>query len=736
MDDQILPPRPDGHVRSVARAIIDRGLGEGRSMFDPGRDAWSVETVTDLYRRYNLQVDTGTDTFMVKLRRQLAGAPDTTILLAAELLTLQALPLLNFTRAKKRERIVTVLSWMSDPVALPTEVDAAFGEGTWNGGTGAHTLLWRWLASAVEFVQAFQAEPEETRSAALTDPWLWQQVIHRHVTYPSLRESLKYLAFPGHFLPIIKRQHKLRIREAFASQFAANTGDLDRDLLGITLGLQAAAGGPVDYYRSPFVQQWLIATPPGDRRAWLVRPGPAGPTQVRRWRTEGFVSLVGDHLGDIAPDADRATVQAAVEAGYQHVDYVQRMALTNEFHAFLSKMEVDDIVVSTADDQLLVGVITGDATHDPDADGEQLRRDVRWEPTTTDLDALPTPLSSLLDQQGAVVDLTSAVGVLAALLNRTGDDVPQPPTPATKVTPPSPGPPTLQAVTPELAATLHISAEWLQDLVDLLAERQQIILYGPPGTGKTYLAQAIARHITQRDAIRLVQFHPSYSYEDFFEGFRPRESADGTAPGFAKTAGPLRELAADARTRPDVPHVLIIDEINRGNLAKVFGELYFLLEYRNASIRLQYSPSEPFSLPSNIFIIGTMNTADRTIALVDTAIRRRFAFVELHPDEEPIRDLLARWLAANGESPERAELLRALNEAIGPEDRDFKIGPSYLMRPGLDKPGRLERVWRHEILPTLEEHYFGRYSREQVHERFGLAAIRRRLRASEASGEP
>jgi 5-methylcytosine-specific restriction protein B len=627
---------------------------------------------------------------------------------------------------------------MSDSVALPAEVDAAFGEGTWNGGTGAHTLLWRWLASAVEFVQAFWAEPEETRRQALADPWAWQQVIHRHITYPSLRESLKYLAFPGHFLPIIKRQHKLRIREAFASQFAANTGDLDRDLLGITLGLQAAAGGPVDYYRSPFVQQWLIATPPGDRRAWLVRPGPAGPTQVRRWRTEGFVSLVGDHLGDIAPDADRATVQAAVEAGYQHVDYVQRMALTNEFHAFLSKMEVDDIVVSTVDDQLILGVIIGDATYDPDADGEQLRRDVRWERTTGDVDALPAPLSSLLDQQGAVVDLTSAVGVLATLLNPADGQAPQTPTSPATVTPPPPPPgsPPLRAVTPELAASLHMSAEWLQDLVDLLAERQQIILYGPPGTGKTYLAQAIARHITQRDAIRLVQFHPSYSYEDFFEGFRPRESADGTALGFAKTAGPLRELAADARTRPEVPHVLIIDEINRGNLAKVFGELYFLLEYRNASIRLQYSPSEPFSLPSNIFIIGTMNTADRTIALVDTAIRRRFAFVELHPDEEPVRDLLARWLAARGESPERAELLRALNEAIGPEDRDFKIGPSYLMRPDLDKPGRLERVWRHDILPTLEEHYFGRYSREQVHERFGLAAIRRRLRASESPDQP
>lgn len=734
MTDDIRPPRPDDAVREVARAMIDRGLGEGRSLFDPARPAWSRETVADLHRRYNQNLAVAGGDFLDRLRVQLAGAPDETVLLAAELLTLQALPLVNLTRAAKHERITRVLGWMAAPVELPEAVAAAFAQRTWSGGIGAHTNLWRWLVSAVELVQGFLDEPEEIRRRALVDPWAWRDLVHRLTSYPSLREALKYLAFPGTFLPIINPAQKRQIRDAFADRFGAATGDLDRDLRTVTLGLQAELGGPVEYYQPPLAPVWQRKPVVEGRRAWLVRPRAGGSALVERWLADGFVSVEAEYLVDAQPGAGLATVQAAVEAGYPHVTSgSERNALAAQFHAFLSTMEADHIIATLRDDVLLLGVVTGDATLDPDAEGEQLRREVRWAPTVREVvDDLPATVRSLLEQQGTVVDLTSSVGTLAALLNRGAgaqapSGMPAPPDPA--------GPLPLRSVTSELAAGLHLDAGWLQEFVDLLAERRQAILFGPPGTGKTYLAQAIARHITQRDAIRLVQFHPSYSYEDFFEGFRPRESLDGSAPGFVKASGPLRELADQARKIPDLPHVLIIDEINRTNIAKVFGELYFLLEYRDASVRLQYSPAEPFSLPPNVLVIGTMNTADRSIAVVDAAIRRRFAFVELHPDEEPVRNLLPRWLAGRGESGERAALLRSLNDAIDADDRDFKLGPSYLMRPDLDQPGRLERVWRHDILPTLEEHYFGRLDREQVHGRFGLAAIRSRLHAT-APPEP
>ncbi|WP_433260581.1 McrB family protein [Actinosynnema sp. CS-041913] len=276
----------------------------------------------------------------------------------------------------------------------------------------------------------------------------------------------------------------------------------------------------------------------------------------------------------------------------------------------------------------------------------------------------------------------------------------------------------LPVATRELADRLHFDLPWLEKVVKLLQLRKQVVLYGPPGTGKTHLARELARHIADPGATRLVQFHPSYAYEDFFEGFRPR--FNGETAAFDLVPGPLRRLAADAEADQERPHVLIIDEINRANLPKVFGELYFLLEYRDEAIDLQYSPGDRFKLPANIFVIGTMNTADRSIALVDAAMRRRFAFVELHPDHPPVRDVLSRWAEAHGKDDERVSLLAKLNRAIG--DHEFKIGPSYLMKPDADHG--LDLVWEHSILPLLEEHFYERMSRQRVHDTFGLDAIR------------
>ena len=217
------------------------------------------------------------------------------------------------------------------------------------------------------------------------------------------------------------------------------------------------------------------------------------------------------------------------------------------------------------------------------------------------------------------------------------EELAAPPVPAAQLAP----------VTTALAEDLLFDDPgWLADLADLLAERGQVILYGPPGTGKTYLARQLAMHLTEPHAVQLVQFHPSYTYEDFFEGFRPKSTLDGRLE-FELRPGAFRSLAEEAREHPSTAYILIIDEINRGNLAKIFGELYFLLEYRDQRIRLQYS-QEDFTLPDNLYVIGTMNTADRSIALVDAAMRRQFAFVEMHPQKPPVAGLLRRWLVRQG----------------------------------------------------------------------------------------
>lgn len=469
----------------------------------------------------------------------------------------------------------------------------------------------------------------------------------------------------------------------------------------------------------------------GKRRAWLLRPRAGGADLVNRWEREGFVSLAATHLGDVLPGSDHTTIRAAVEAGYT-VDYAQQKTLTDEYYAFLTKMSEGDLVATAVEDSLRIGVVSGDPVMNPEAEGARLSREVDWsEIDPVPVDDLPAPIPSLLDKQGSVVEITQAIDVLESLIDPDVVDPDDPITPP--VTPPAPA--RLPAVPDEAAAELHIDRAWLQTVVDLLNDRKQVVLYGPPGTGKTFVAQRLMRHLTDRSAVRVVQFHPSYAYEDFFEGFRPTKTGTGQGVGFTLTAGPLREIASDALADPSTPHVLIIDEINRANLAKVFGELYYLLEYRGETIRLQYSPDDTFSLPPNLFLIGTMNTADRSIALVDAALRRRFAFVEMHPGTEPVRGLLPRWLAANKKpQDERAALLAALNAQIGDEDRDFQIGPAYLMKPDAERDGGLERVWEYSILPLLEEHYYGRHSRDEVRAQFGLATLRAQIRA-DASGD-
>ncbi|WP_146243965.1 AAA family ATPase [Curtobacterium sp. MCBD17_013] len=280
------------------------------------------------------------------------------------------------------------------------------------------------------------------------------------------------------------------------------------------------------------------------------------------------------------------------------------------------------------------------------------------------------------------------------------------------------------SATSALANTLYIPVPWLQETLDLLERRKQVIFYGPPGTGKTFLAQALAAHVTSGsdgDAT-IVQFHPTYSYEDFFEGFRPVASDEAGNLKFTLRKGPLRRLADAAADNPESNFFLVIDEINRGNIAKVFGELYFLLEYRDSEISLLYS-DEPFTLPSNIFVIGTMNTADRSIAMLDAAMRRRFAFVELHPDRIPVKDVLPSWVAAQGLQDDRADLLDRLNGAI--IEHDAKVGPSFLMRD-LDDAG-VAAVWRYEILPLLAEYHYGEGI--DLDARYGLAALRKQASA-------
>ncbi|GAA5189794.1 hypothetical protein GCM10023346_05310 [Arthrobacter gyeryongensis] len=734
VDLSIAAVTPAPKLEAAARRIIESGFGGEPSLIDGVTSTWTVENARDLAGRG--ETDVGTGTFMAKFERQLRGAPPATILLAAELAYLQVLPLSNVGAATKVARVNKILSWIKGgAVALPAPLrEGLETEGSFNGGMGFNIQVadhMKWLCRLVEHIAA---QPMSLISAGLEDPWTFRDITQSVPDdRPMIRFSIDYLAWPGYLPPVVTRDHRVEIWHAFAGIVGGTTGRhinddgaIAKDLHYIRLVQQGNTNQFVEWYDEPYLSQWRTGSEDSGQRAWLVRQSQAGSAMLHPWLADGFVSTPAQHLGSPAPGSTLSQIQTVVNKGYQHIEYSERKLRATEYHRFLSIMKVDDFVVTAFEDSLYLGIVTGEAHYADDATS-RLRRSVAWQKTPISNEDVPAPLPRLLAEQGAVVDLTEAFSIIASWYG-SESDVDE--TEDAALSPQIAVVPQLRPATPELARKLNVGQGHLQEVIRLLQTRQQVVFYGPPGTGKTYLGTAIAKFLAgeeHADHVKTVQFHPSYAYEDFFEGYRPAKSQDGNV-AFSLEAGPLRRIADEAASdgNRDKPYFLVIDEMNRGNLAKIFGELYYLLEYRNEGINLQYNPEKVFALPPNLFIIGTMNTSDRSIAMLDAAIRRRFAFIELHPQDGMISGLLERFLKANGKPTLRAELLNALNSEIEETNRDLMIGPSYFMKPHAETDEGLEEIWKYELLPLLEEQYFGRLKRNQVREKFGLAAMRRK----------
>ena len=237
----------------------------------------------------------------------------------------------------------------------------------------------------------------------------------------------------------------------------------------------------------------------------------------------------------------------------------------------------------------------------------------------------------------------------------------------------------------------------MQSWTAAIDRKKQAILYGPPGTGKTYLAHRLSQHLlSEGDGFQeIVQFHPAYTYEDFIEGIRPKQIDNGGLD-YPIVPGRFVSFCEKARKRQSTC-VFIIDEINRANLSQVFGELMYLMEYRDTEVML---PSgNTFSIPNNVRILGTMNTADRSIALVDHALRRRFAFLPLYPNLPGLSQFHADTsFAVDG----LVQVLTDVNQAIG--DPQYELGTSFFLQDSLEE--HLQSIWQMEIEPYLEEYFF------------------------------
>jgi 5-methylcytosine-specific restriction endonuclease McrBC GTP-binding regulatory subunit McrB len=277
----------------------------------------------------------------------------------------------------------------------------------------------------------------------------------------------------------------------------------------------------------------------------------------------------------------------------------------------------------------------------------------------------------------------------------------------------------------DLLSQSFLKDEHVTPILTGLAAKKNIILQGPPGTGKTYIAKRLAYALMEeeaKDRVEVVQFHQSYSYEDFIQGFRPKEGG-----GFERRDGVFFRFCNKAGRDPGRDYFFLIDEINRGNLSKIFGELMMLIEAdkRGESKRVQLTYSkegEHFSIPENVHIIGTMNTADRSLAMVDYALRRRFAFFHMPPqfndkfeaylqEEHSISASMVKRIVAK---------VTALNTTISGDDNlgdGFEIGHSYFctdVPKGSDEETWYAHIVDYEIGPQLLEYWFDDKNKAQA----------------------
>ena len=447
-----------------------------------------------------------------------------------------------------------------------------------------------------------------------------------------------------------------------------------------------------------------------DRGYWLYVPG-EGAGKWEEFRTAGIMALNWDRIGDPTSYPNEEAVIEALEAGYG--DWGGRpTGAAGMIRDFTHMMRPGDVVYARRGPTEIIGrgVVRSQFRYDDARPSYRCVRDIEWthvgswplqrgvrrvtlQRLTQETSYNPAQLESLFEDRNDP-DLSTVSAPAAS--PRNADEADEHYTSA------------------DFLDEVFLSPEDLEQMLGLLRRKKNLILQGAPGTGKTFAAKRLAYALmgqTDDSRVEVVQFHQSTAYEDVVVGLRP--TAEG---GFAAAEGVFARFCRRAAADPGQDYVFIIDEINRANISKAFGELLMLIEaeHRGEALRLPVS-GELLSVPKRLHIIGMMNTADRGLALIDYALRRRFAFFEMRPALDHPGFL--RRVEAVGSSRLEAlvDVVRRLNqrivedEALGP---GFQIGHSYLCLPAADPENPagtdadVTSVVRYELEPLVREYWF------------------------------
>lgn len=718
------------------------------------RRLWTLENLAHLDRYFVQNLEDGEGNFIERLERQLGPASPSAKQLAAEILWIMYLSISEnaLTGAAKRIQIRRVWEWSGEPLPeAPDMLGSLLDRGVANPNPGFQKNKWREFAFAIILTRDWKQLPASERQSLMGDPWGFARWLDGRpdATRRQFRHMLLYLLFPEHFERVMAGGQKNQILRFFLPRHGLDPSHVDfNDRTAVDRALyelrprleEHYRSEIVDYYQPPVRDDWRGSkgNPPrpapevsrqsdaeewyrqrfGNARVWVIAAGEGG----RLWpefRREGLVAIGWDYLNDLSAYPSRDAIYDAIrrEEGGDPVNNSQAC------WQFSHEMQPGDYVVAKQGRRTLLGygVVTTDYRFDDTRPEYQHVRDVDWKRTGPWV---------LPEAHGMVVktltDYTPYPQWLRAAFElMDGEPLSAPPPAAPPAAPPAFPPYT----TADAQEEVFLSPEKLSAILDALARKKNAILEGAPGVGKTFVARRVAWALNgskDPSRVEMVQFHQSYAYEDFVQGWRPQEGG-----GFELRDGVFHRFCQRARQDPENRYVFLIDEINRGNLSKVFGELMMLIEPDKRgpefAIPLTYARSldDRFSVPKNLYLLGMMNTADRSLAMVDYALRRRFGFIRLDPafQSDGFTDYLIEAGVPEALVGRIVDRMTELNRTIAEDTQNlgpgFEIGHSFFV-PDQESEDLDEawygRVIRQEIEPLLHEYWFDQPQRvkEQV----------------------
>lgn len=540
-------------------------------------------------------------------------------------------------------------------------------------------------------------------------------------TMSIIRGKILNMYFPEQFLPVFSPDHlkdfclQLEIAADYDSQTSMN----------LALSKFKQENPLLNGWTNDKFFNFLYDKFPPTTQFWKVAPG----ENARLWsqcHEGGYICVGWKEIGDMR----QYTESAVFKDKYRELHGSNRQC--KEIWSFAKELKKGDIVIANNGLQSIVGVgtVTGDYYFDDSRAEYKHCVPVQWDITTE----FPVPEAARNITatwfQGTVKrisrqeysQLVSGQQADTSTSPKQSTDIDEIATSTNRYT--------------EICTATFLDEKFFEDCERLLKTKKQIIMQGAPGTGKTFVAEQLATlWAGDPSRVKVVQFHESYGYEDFVYGIKPRVGEDGKT-AFNPEPGLFLKFCETVRQDKANQYVLLIDEINRAKTARVFGELLFLLEYRNKTVALQCG--ESFSIPQNLYIIGTMNTTDKSIALVDYALRRRFAFIDLVPIKDVQTDgqscrqssVLRKWMDANeiGNAADIEQLYVALNNAVAQKDEALLVGHSYFMQQQAINEKwfsaeLLRFIWDYYVMPLIAEYEY-QMSRAELEKQYGLAALR------------